>query len=634
MADKYFPGEDPLGKVMNINHEYDFTVTGVMNDVPHNSMLRFEMLIPFQIFEDQYRKEGRTFEWFSNHPRTYLLLRDASLGDVVRSKIKNYVRDKAGDERAPEFTTIPLKSYRFSPWGGGPRRIKRLTFISTVAFLILLIACVNFMNLSTARSATRAKEIGMRKVVGAGRKHMIIQFLGESFILSFAAMFLAMILVILLLPAYNEIFGIQIPISIITKSYVIPVWFGIALLTGFISGSYPAFFLSSFKPVTTLKGEFRSGAKSALIRKGLVVFQFVLSLSLIIGTAVIYKQIHFVREKDMGFDTDHIVYIPLRGGSSEFYPALRTRLSACPGIVSVTASFHKPTWIGSNTTRIKWEGKDSEYNTLIHVTSVDYDYVSTLNMEMLAGRDFSKEFPSDRENSFLINERLFQDMNKDNILGAVLEFGPVTGRIIGVVKDFHFIPVNDKVPPLVISLLSRKPRYVMVRVLPGNISSTLSSIREAWESVIPAYPFECNFFDEEFERSYRVETRLAGMVKSYAVIGICIACLGLFGLASFTAEQRTKEIGIRKILGASVLCVAGRFSKEFLVLVFVSTSVSWPLSFYMMNKWLRSFAYRTNISLWTLVIPAFLTLVLTLLTVSYQTVKAARANPVDSLRYE
>ncbi|MCP4725951.1 MAG: FtsX-like permease family protein, partial [bacterium] len=483
MAEKYFPGEDPLGKTITINDLHDFTVTGVIRNVPHNSSLIFEMLVPFKFKEDQYRKEGRElFHWRSNNTRTYIMLQDEVMADAVHNRIKNFVRGKTGTDEAPEFTIIPLKNYRFSRFGGGPRRIRNLTIFSSIAFIILLIASINFMNLSTARSANRAKEIGLRKVVGACRKNVIVQFLGESLILSFSALLLAVIMVILLLPMYNEIFGNNLPVSILTNSYVIPVLAGIALITGFIGGSYPAFFLSSFRPVTTLKGDLSSGAKSSVLRKTLVVFQFVLSISLIIGTVVIYKQIDFIKNKDMGFEKENIIYVPLRAGTAQTYQILKNRLESFHGIESVTGSSHKPTSIGSNTTGIKWEGKKAEYNTLIHVASVDYDYVETLNMELIEGRDFSSEFPSDRENSFLINERLMKDINKESVMGDLLESSWIgSGKIIGVIKDFHFRPVNDEIPPLVIQLESENHRYAMIRILPDNIASTLRSIRETWE---------------------------------------------------------------------------------------------------------------------------------------------------------
>lgn len=635
MADKYFPGEDPLGKVININQELDLTVTGVAYDVPHNSMHRFEMLIPFKIREDQVRRESREFHWRSNNPRTYILLHDESMYETVDSKIENYVRIKAGTDDAPEFTIIPLKEYHFSPFGGGPNRIRNLTIISTIAFIILMIACINFMNLSTARSANRAKEIGMRKVIGARRKNVMVQFLGESFIHSFSATLLAVLMVMILLPTYNHIFGTNLPLSVLTKGHVIPVLIGIALFTGFLGGIYPAFLLSSFRPVSTLKGDLRSGYRVAVLRKSLVVLQFILSISLIIGTVVIYKQINFIRQKDMGFDTKNIIYIPLRAGSVNTAPSFKSRLLSHQGIEGVTISSHRPTSIGSNTTGIEWEGKSPEYNTLVHVTSVDYDYVKTMNIEMVEGRDFSREFASDAANSYLINNRFRKDMNKASVLGEILKAGWIgTGKIIGVVEDFHFIPVNDEVPPLVMCMSWRDPRYAMVKISPDNVASTMRVIHETWTSVNPAYPFEYNFFDAEFERSYSVETRLAGIVRSYAVIGIFIACLGLFGLASFTAEQRTKEIGIRKVLGATVPGMAKLMSKEFIMLVLASNIVAWPISYTIMNNWLNSFAYRTNISLWTLLLPAILALMFTLITISYKAIKAATANPVESLRYE
>lgn len=634
MAQKYFPGENPMGRTININNEDDFIVTGVIKNVPHNSTLVFEMLVNFKFREDQYRKVGRTFSWRSNIPRTLILLQDQSMGDTFKSKIKDFVREKTGSPDAPEFTIIPLKKYRFSPFNGGAQRTKTLSIYSMIAFIILLIACINFMNLSTARSANRAKEIGLRKVVGASRRNVIFQFLGESLFLSFTASVFAVLMVIILMPVFNTMFAKNLPLSILGNGYVLLVLLGIPLITGIIGGSYPAFFLSSFKPATTLKGDLRSGSKSVFLRKSLVVIQFVLSISLIICTVVIYRQIDFIKNKDMGFEKDHIMYIPLPPETLKTYPALKNSLASNSGIVGITGASHKPTSIFSNTTRYKWEGKEESYIKLIHMTYVDYNYTETMKIELVEGRDFSRQFPSDIKNSYIINETLMKDMGKDFVVGSSLSSGEDQGNIIGVVKDFHFIPLNDQIPPLVISLEPKSPRFLMVRILPNNISNTMSFIQETWQSLNPAFPFEYNFFDVEFESLYRVEERTANIIKSFAVLGIVIACLGLFGLASFTAEQRTKEIGIRKVLGASVPSVVKLVSKEFIFLVTASNLVAWPVSYIVMNNWLKNFAYKTNIDVWMLIVPSAIALGVTLLTVSFQAFKAAKSDPVVALKYE
>jgi ABC-type antimicrobial peptide transport system permease subunit len=638
IVEKYFSNEHPIGKTLRINNEYNFTVTGVMEDPPYNSSLRFDILIPTRFVEGIYQKKGYSLNWSSNDPQTFIQLLQKNSAEVVNSKIRNYVRIKAENKNAPEFLIVPLKDFRFSPYYGGSDRMTYLSILSLIAVFILLMACVNFMNLSTARSAKRAKEIGMRKVMGAYRKNLIFQFLGESLILSFASLLFAVMLVVILLPAFNAISGHNLPIDVLRRSFVIPVLIGVTLITGLIGGSYPALFLSSFRPIMTLKGNIKTGTKNVFSRKILIVFQFVLSISLIIGTSVIFKQLDYMKNTDQGFDAIDLISIPLRTEIRQNYTSLKNSLLQNPGIINITGSVHSPSHIERNTTDISWEGKNPDNTRLIHISSVDYNYLETMKIDLVAGRKFSKEFPADFGKNYLINEAMVRNMGVDNPVGMKLEGRGDPGRIIGVIKDFHFLPLYDQIPPLVIKLDLENIRYekiyMFVRIDPNNIPATLNFIKEKWDEIIPSFPFEYTFLENDLELRYGTEERLGHILRSFTWLAVFIACLGLFGLAAFTAERRTKEIGIRKVLGASVPNVVFLISKEFLFLVIASNIIAWPLSFIVMNNWLQDFAYRTSITIWTLILPTLLAVMLTIITVCFHSIKSGYTNPTDCLRYE
>ncbi len=645
IADKYFGKENPIGKSLLLNNEYELVVTGVLENVPFNSIFNFTILLPYEMRLVLNIKEGYVPSWGHNEPFTFIQLQENASAESVNSKLKTYLGEKyqivypeetaeLPFEQLPSLSMVSLINIRFSPIYGGSGRKAVLSIFFATAFVILLIACINFMNLSTARSSKRAKEIGLRKVVGAGRKHIIRQFLGESILLSFLALILALILTILLLPGFNSLFDRNIDISSLGNTAALPFLLGITLFTGIAGGSYPALYLSSFQPVKTLKGNLRSGMKRVLLRRILVVFQFVLSISLIIGTAVIYDQLNFVQNKDLGFDKEHIVCIPLNSGSLDLYDTFKNRLTGDPRIINLSSIHDRPTWIGSSSTYSDWEGKDPNFEPLIGHFRTNYDFIKTMNIELKEGRDFSIEFQTDRENSFLINEEMKRVMEMDDVIGKRLMYSGFEGTIIGVVKDFHFLPLSEPMRPLVIRLAPEKAKFMVIRISPDNISSSLDYIRETWEEVLPSYQFDYSFLDSDLGRMYNNEQKIGQLMQVLAIIAILIACLGMFGLASFTADQRTKECGVRKVLGATVSDIVGLLSKEFLILVLISNIIAWPLSYYFMDKWLQSYAYRTNISILLLLFASFIALAVTLITVSSQALKAARANPVDSLRYE
>ncbi|MCP4724169.1 MAG: FtsX-like permease family protein, partial [bacterium] len=466
------------------------------------------------------------------------------------------------------------------------------------------------------------------------RKDVILQFFGESILLSFMALVFALVMAVFMLPIFNNLFLKDLPLSLLLQGNILPVLIVITILTGLAGGSYPAFFLSSFKPDRVLRGNLKSGSRNTIFRKVLVVFQFVLSLFLIIGTSVIYKQIDFIKAKSLGYDKEHVVCIPLRAGSAQYYNALKNSLQSNTKILNVTGVHQRPTQLSSNSTGGEWDGQDSENEVLIGAGFVDYDYIETMKIDFLEGRDFSEEFPSDQDKNFIVNEEMLRLMGVDQGVGKRLKFWGREGNIVGVVRNFHFLPLNRPIGPFVLILNPGGIHFLVARIYHEDIPSTINFIRETWKQVIPAYPFEYNFLNADFDRMYRSVERIANILKSFAILAILIACMGLYGLASFIAEQRTKEVGIRKTLGATIPNLINLLTKEFLTLIMISVIGAWPVSYFVMNKWLQDYAYRTDMTIWTLLFPALIALVLTIITVSYQAIKAALTNPVNSLRYE
>jgi ABC-type antimicrobial peptide transport system permease subunit len=503
-----------------------------------------------------------------------------------------------------------------------------------IAFIVLLIACINFMNLSTARSANRAKEVGLRKVVGAIKGHLIRQFYGESVVYAFIALLFAVGIVTLLLPAFSDLSGKELTWGVAGIETVLIGLLGITLFTGLVAGSYPAMFLSSFQPARVLKGSLFSGSGGSLFRRILVVVQFALSILLIIGTAVVYQQQGYIKNMRLGWDKEHLVYIPLRADTRRSYDTLKQELIQIPQILNVTGTSQLPTHIGSNSAGAQWEGKDPEFSILIGFNAVDFDFTETLKIEIVEGRSFDKQYTSDQNQAWLVNEEVAKLMNKDSVIGEGFNFQGIDGTIVGVMKNFHYQTLKNKIEPLAFSVNPKYLNYMIVRIPPEEVSASLSLIEKTWKRVIPAYPFEYRFMDERYDRMYRTEQRIGTLLKYFAVLAVFVACLGLFGLASFMAEKRTKEIGIRKVLGASVTQIARLLCKEFFILVIVANVIAWPAAYFIMKKWLQSYAYRTDMGFFVFIGAMLLALLVAILSVSYQAIRAAMANPADSLRYE
>lgn len=640
MCQKYFGSEeDPIGKIVTINNKYDFKVTGVIEEIPPNASYKFKAAFPFKLLEEF----GRWSEsWGNNSIFTFVQLTpDADLA-AVNEKMTNMLRQNEPDSKT-DYMVAPLVGlHLFSYFGYGKPdgAIQYIYIFSAIAIFVLLIACINFMNLSTARSANRAKEIGMRKVVGANRVTLIYQFFGESIMLAFISMCISILIISSLLGQFNELTGKEISPNVFYNSTFLIGIFVITLLTGLVAGGYPALLLSSFKPVKVLKGSIKIGTKNSLFRKALVVFQFSLSIFLIIGTIVVYNQLIYMQNKSLGYDKEHVLYFSSRGELSKSYQTIKKEFMKTNGVVNVSGSNHSPSQIGSNSGGVDWEGKDPEQSVLIGTAAIDFAYTKTLKIDMVAGRGFSEEFqsdlPSDSTGKFLVNEEIVKLMGIENndAVGARFDFMGIHGSIVGVMKNFHFNSMRTKIEPLAMALAPEYISYLIVRIESGEISNTINRMKNVWESIVPQYPFEYRFVDEDFERLYKTEERMVDLLKYFSVMAIIIACLGLFGLASFMAEKRKKEIGVRKVLGASELKLAYLLCSEFMLLILASSVIAWPISYFVLSGWLENFAYRTDLAIWVFMLSGILTLVIALLTVGYQAIKAALANPVDSLRNE
>ena len=544
------------------------------------------------------------------------------------------------NESVTIFKVNPLTNIHLYGYFGYDKSGKMIIFVylfSIIAGFILLIACINFMNLATARSAKSAREIGIRKVVGAKRSSLIYQFISESIIISFIAVFVALLFVVLLLPGFNQIASKEIGVNALFSSDFIFGLFLITIITGFVSGSYPAFFLSAFRPIKVLKGQLSTGRSQAL-RKILVTFQFTLTIILIISTFTVYKQLKFMQNKDLGFNYDDVITINIRGSIKDNYEALKLELNQLPQVLSVTASSHRPTNIGSNAGGADWDGKDPEYNLVVGMSSIDYDYFETLDIEIIEGRSFSKEYPfditDDDHNAYIINESLKEIMGKESVVNETLRFMGGEGPIVGVMKDFHFKSVHSEIEPLAVFLYPEWFETMIIKLAPGESSQNIAAVESAWNKILPDYPFEYRFLDEDFARMYRIEMGASKLLKYFTVLVLIISSLGLFGLSSFTAEQRTKELGVRKVLGASVTNLTIMMTSQFTKWVFIAIAIAFPIAYYILNKYLENYAYRIDLSVGIFILSGLVAMLVAILTVSYQAIKAASVNPAKTLKYE
>ena len=639
MSNDFFGSpENAIGKTIRYANNKDFTVTAVFENLPASSSMKFDYLVNWHSFLEE---QAWAKEWGNNGPRTFIVLRSDADAVAFEKKIvkflDNYNKEQSNAFRIQlgiqRFDDIYLHS-QFNKLGqieGG--RIEYVRLFGIVAIFILVIACINFMNLTTARSVKRAKEIGIRKVVGAFRTSLIRQFIGEAILLTAISMVIAIVLLALVLPAFNQLTQKLIPLPFRDAWF----WGGMIVLifvTGFISGSYPALFLSSFNPVIVLKGTLKLSTLSAWFRKGLVVFQFALSIILIVGTIVVSRQIKFIQTTNLGYDRQNLIYIPLEGDLPKQYQLFKQKGLNMPGIQYISRISQTPTQIENGTGGVDWEGKDPNTLPMFTQAAVGYDFVKTLNIRILDGRDFSKDFPTDSV-GYILNEQALKKIGYKNPIGRPLTFWGKKGTIIGIIKDFHFNSLHVPVNALVIRNGETDGwGSILVKTQAGKTQQALASLGSLCKELNPKFPFTYQFSDEEYAKLYKSEEMTGKLADCFAFLAIFISCLGLLGLAMFTAEQKTKEIGIRKVLGASIPSLFVLLSREFLLFVVIAMLVASPIAWYAMKQWLNDYAYKISISWWMFVLAGLVALAIALFTVSFQAIRASIANPARSLRSE
>jgi len=632
MARKYFGNDEPMGKTLTLNNTMGIQVTGVIEDVPSQSSLQFDCVAPYVL---KYAPDFKEPEhWGGNPLATYILLQKNSDSSQLEQKITSIVDKHAQWETAEvSFHLHPLKKiHLYSPQGGG--LIQSLLIFSAIALFVLFIAIINFVNLSTAKAATRAKEVGVRKVVGARRTELIRQFMGESLMISLITLIIAVLLMAVFLPAFNQFVGKQFSLYLLFKPEVALGFLGIALITGFLAGVYPALYLSNIQPRSIMKG-FAGVRTKGSLRKILVVAQFSLSVIMIISTVVVFKQLNYMMSTDLGFDRENLIVLPMSQSIQDGFEPLRNELLSDPQIESVTKSLQGPWHIGSTVSAVDWDGKPADETVHMHWDYVGYDYFSTFKMDIIEGRAFSREYPTDLKEAYIVNEEAVKLMGMESPVGKRLSVFQNQGQIIGVVRNFHFQPLYHEIKPFVFMLRPDSSSLAFIRIRPGNISVTLGNIRTILAKYNPGSKGDLLFFNDILSRYIYTSEEQTGKIAGYfTLLAVFISCIGLFGLAAFMAEQRTKEIGIRKIVGASMKNVVFMLTRDFTKWILLSNIIAWPVAYLIMKNILEKYTYRTHIGAELFVLSGLAAFVVALLTVSFLAFKAARANPADSLKYE
>ena len=638
LAEKYFGDTNPLGQTITLENKFPFMVTGVMKEIPGNSIFTFEGVIPYSFL----REIGASSDaWGNNSIFTFVRIAEGSDIDSVNKKLTDVVLEHI-PQTTNKYLLFPFTDIHLhAQFGYGENRgpVTAIYIFTLIAAFILLIACINFINLSTAKASSRSKEIGIRKVAGADRKTMIVQFMSESFLLVTASLLIALLLVGLFLKAFNNVSGKSFTLSDLLQFKFILSFIIAGLVAGFISGIYPALYLSSFKPVTVLKGESVSGKGNGRLRQFLVVIQF--SLSILIATAAIFmnQQLRFLQNKDLGFEKEDLICIPMAQDMKGKYYSLKSELLKETLIKGVTASLRNPVMIGSNSGGANWPGKDPEKSVLIGTNGVDYDYLETMKMELVSGRNFSRDFPGDMARdttgNFLVNEEVVKIMDTGDPIGKNFSFMGLNGTIVGVLKNFHFKGADQPIEPMAFALAGTSfLDYILIRLTPGKTEESLKSVETVWNGLIPEFPLQYTFIEQDYDNLFRSQIRLTGLLKYFTMLALIIASLGLYGLSAYSTERRSNEIGIRKVMGADSSTVIITMAREFMVLILISIIIALPVGWLIVVNLLKQFAYRIEPHPIVFVMIAASALFIALLTVSFQAFKASRINPVEALKAE
>ncbi len=657
-AKKFFGGEkNILGKTVRMDNQQDYVVTGVLKDLPENSSLQFEWLVPFKVWYDE--NEEWAHKWDNFGVTTYVELKPAADAVAVNRQLLNPLYDFTTQKNESSVSTVHEFLFSMNDWHlrddfdngkeTGNGRIQYVHLFSIIAWIILFIACINFMNLATAGSEKRSKEIGVRKVLGAGKGTLVFQFIGEAICMALLAAVVAIFIMTLLLPAFNLLVQKNLSLSLTNPSHFIALLL-LSLICGLVAGSYPSLYLSSFNPVFVLKGIKLKTGSAAVIRKGLVVMQFAVSIILIIGTIIIYQQIQHVKNRDIGYNKNNLIQIDAQEDLVKNFSSIRQDLLNTGIAENAALADHETISGGNNTTSMDWQGKDPNSNIVISQRLVSPEFMSAIGMHITEGRDFrpddaiefgDKRMPKDSNQIFnvIVTQSMEKLLGKGSAIGKTIQHPGNNGTfhmvVTGVVKDYVYGDMYGQSAPVIFYYIPQAARLLYIRVKPqSNLETALAKIGAVLKKDNPAYPFEYKFVDEQFNAQFLSEMLISKLSRVFAALAIIISCLGLFGLAAYTAERRTKEIGVRKVLGASVSGIATLLSKDFLKLVSLSCIIAFPVAWWMMHSWLQNYQYRIEISWWIFLIAGLLAILIALTTVSFQAVKAAVANPVKSLRTE
>ncbi|HWB27285.1 MAG TPA: ABC transporter permease [Chitinophagaceae bacterium] len=634
MANQFFGSKNAVGKVLKADNNQNYVVTGVVREMPENSSFRFDWLAPFDIF---FKQNPWLTSWRANSINTYVELTPTADIAAINKQLYGFVQKNEAASNTRMFL-FPMKDWRLrnkfvdgKPAGG---RIEYVKMFTAIAWIILVIACINFMNLATARSEKRAKEVGVRKVMGAGKGLLVTQFIGEALCMAFLAVILGGVIIATALPAFNTLVDKHLTLGLNNPLHL-GILAGIAIVSGLLSGSYPALYLSSFNPIYVFKGlKIKSGSAS-FVRKGLVVLQFTISIVLIISTIIIYQQIQHIKNRDIGYDRTNLLTMPIRGDMIKNYDAIKHGLLNTGVVQNVALNSMNTLYMGDNGSikNLSWQGKNPNLDVLVSYRSISPGFIATAGMKLIEGREFLNE--NTDSTNILVTESFARLMGKGSALGKVITGGNYKLTVVGVVKDFIYGDMYGTPDPVVFTCSPEQANLLYVRINPQtHTNNALAKIGAVMKTFNPAYPFEYNFLDDQFNNIFSSEMLIGELSRIFAALAVIISCLGLFGLSAYTAERRTKEIGIRKVLGASISTITGLLSKEFLQLVALSSLIAFPVAWWAMHSWLQNYAYHVSISWWVFALAAVSAVSIALVTISYQAIKTAMMNPVKSLRTE